>query len=342
MNPDLDALIQKYFDGDISEAQLASLQEQLKSEKASMHRFVENAYLHDRLRGLFQAQSALRAVAPLPARAEGQQPAVRLTRIHRFSITRRKLLTVAAIAAVALLVFANWKGSNNRVLAGVSELKRVIAANSLQGLRLYSIAEEPASNTGSIKRRRVESIEKKPVKPPLDRALLYVRGKQEFVLMRKTLGGEDFITGCDGESSWAISPDGPVRISNDLGRFNRDVPGHEFSMPLCNLNDALEQLQSVSDLALLPVEYGDADQDDHPEPRRLLVATKKRGQRGPRRVEITYFAESGVIEHVRCVDMPYGPEHITVQLSLLQTPSVPEDFFHHRTHHTPNREIEIE
>jgi hypothetical protein len=110
---------------------------------------------------------------------------------------------------------------------------------------------------------------------------------------------------------------------------------------MCHLSDALERLQSVSDLALLPIEDSDNDSEDA-ERRRLLVATKKRGQRGPRRVEITYFAASGLIESLRFVDMPYGPERVTVRLSLMPSPSLSEDFFHHRAHHAPDREIEIE
>jgi hypothetical protein len=334
MNPELAELIQKYLDGEISKQELRSLQDLLESDKGSLDCFIENAYLHDRLRGQFQAQSAIRIVdAPC---STTPQPAT-----FRFPISRRRILTGAAIAATALFAFALWKTGNSNALAGVSELRRVIAASSPQSIRVYSIDVEPISESLPSKRRRIDSDDKKPIKPPLDQAMLYIRGTQEFVLMRKTRRGEDFITGCDGQSSWAISPDGPVRVSDDLARFNRDVPGHEFSMPLCNLSDALEQLQSVSEIALLPVEYADADQENR-EPRRLLVATKKRGQRGPRRVEITYFAESGVIEHVRFVDMPYGPERITVRLSLTQTPALPDDFFTHHAHHATDREIEIE
>jgi hypothetical protein len=346
VKPELDERIPKYFDGEISEQELRSLQESLRSDKDSLDCFIENAYLHDRLRGQFQAQSAIQAIASSPRDLEHEKsinlaPASEEPRTIRFPISRRKLLTGAAIAATALLAFALWKESNTNALAGVSELQRVIAASSLQAIRAYSIDVEPMSEPSPPKRRRVEWDDRKPIKPPLDQARLVIRGKQEFVLMRKTRSGQDFITGCDGQSSWAISPDGPVRVSDDLTRFNRDVPGHEFSMPLCNLSDALLQLQAVSDIALLPVEYADEDQEIL-EPRRLLVATKKRGQRGPRRVEITYFAESGVIEHVRFVDMPYGPERITVLLSAMQPSTVPEDFFHHRNHHAPDREIERE
>lgn len=343
MTPETEELLQEYFDGDLSEDQFERLQQMLKNERPSLDRFVENAFLHDRLRGVFQAHSALCQIPPIPSEETflGEPSKIREKNSRNwFPGTRHKLLTIAAIAAAVLFIFAIWKSGNEQALAGVSELKRVIAASSLQAIRVYSMDVE-ALEAGSTKRRRAEIEERRPIKPPLDQAVLYVRGKQDFVLIRKTLSGEDFITGSDGQSSWAVAPDGPVRVSDDLGRFNRDVPGHEFAMPMCHLSDALERLQSVSDLALLPIEYSDNDSEDA-EPRRLLVATKKRGQRGPRRVEITYFALSGFIESLRFVDMPYGPERVTVRLSLMPSRSLSEDFFHHRAHHAPDREIEIE
>lgn len=340
MTPESEELLQKYFDGDLNDDEFEGLQQMLKNERPSLGRFVENAFLHDRLRGVFQAQSALRQIPSEDTCPDGPSKILKQQPRQWSPGTKRKILTSAAIAAAVLFVFAIWRSGNDQALAGVSELKRVIAANSLQAIRAYSMDVE-ALETGSNKRRRVEVEERRPIKPPLDQAVLYVRGKQDFVLIRRTLSGEDFITGSDGQSSWAISPDGPVRVSDDLARFNRDVPGHEFSMPLCHLRDSLERLQSVSDLALLPAEYSDGDSEDA-EPRRLLVATKKRGQRGPRRVEITYFADSGLIESLRFVDMPYGPERVTVRLSLMPTPSLPNNFFHHQNHHAPDREVERE
>ncbi len=81
-----------------------------------------------------------------------------------------------------------------------------------------------------------------------------------------------FITGCDGMRSWMIPPEGEVRVSRDLNKFNHDVPGHEYSMSLCNLSDALERLRSAFDVTVLPVEYEDAEAGS--ENLRLLVATR--------------------------------------------------------------------
>ncbi len=74
---------------------------------------------------------------------------------------------------------------------------------------------------------------------------------------------------------------GPIRISSDLKRFNRDVPGHEFSMSLCNLSEALEQLARAYDLNAVR-EDPQVEADVPGVSDRLLIATKRKGNPGPR------------------------------------------------------------
>ncbi len=63
------------------------------------------------------------------------------------------------------------------------------------------------------------------------------------------------------------------------------------------------------------------------EPSRLLVAVKKKGYRGPRRVEITYGATSGHIQQLRFIEMPYGPEKITIRITLFNEHNLPDIIF---------------
>jgi hypothetical protein len=37
--------------------------------------------------------------------------------------------------------------------------------------------------------------------------------------------------------------------------------------------------------------------------------------------------------------MPYGPERLTVRLTLMDEPNLPSDFFHHSHHHSSDQEI---
>lgn len=171
--------------------------------------------------------------------------------------------------------------------------------------------------------------------------MLHVRGGGQFVLVRKTADGRPFVTGSNGQTSWAVRPDGPVRFSSDLTRFNRDLPGHEHSMPLSNIHEGLERLREAFDVQLLPVESGDeANIDD--EPSRLIVAVKKRGFRGPKRVEVTYSVRSGLIRQMRFVEMPYGPARLTLRMTLVEEQPLGEAFFDHQSHHDADRTVEEE
>ncbi len=76
--------------------------------------------------------------------------------------------------------------------------------------------------------------------------------------------------------------------------------------------------------------------------RRLLVALKRRGQRGPRQVEVAYDAASDVLFAIRFVDMPYGSSRLTLRLEPLPGPAAARQavFFEHASHHDKTRPVE--
>jgi hypothetical protein len=250
--------------------------------------------------------------------------------------------TAAAIVAAMLLMAVLWKGfGETSASAAVVELNRIIAANAQPTDRTYQITLEEAA-LSPRRGERPESPERgRPPKPPMEGAVLHVRGGGQFVLVRKTAEGLPFVTGSNGQTSWAVRPDGPVRFSSDLTRFCHDLPGHEHSMPLINIRDGLERLRDAFDVQLLPVENGDeANVDD--EPSRLIVAVKKRGFRGPQRVEVTYSVRSGLIRQMRFVEMPYGPERLTLRMTLVEEQDLGAKFFDHESHHGSDRVVEEE
>jgi len=169
----------------------------------------------------------------------------------------------------------------------------------------------------------------------LEGAKLYVRGTDAFVLMRFLQDGTPFVTGSDGQVGWAIAPNGPVRVSQDKQRFNRDLPGHEHSIPLSNLSQGLTQIQKAYHVQIITSSPGDAgDEQDA-----VLVATKKRGERGPSRIEIQYASNSGRIAQMRFIEMPYGPERLTLRLTLIDELTLLESFFHHSHHHSSDHQV---
>ena len=135
---------------------------------------------------------------------------------------------------------------------------------------------------------------------------MHVGETNQFVLIRKTVDGLEFITGSNGRQSWAINTRGPVRVSSDIHHFDHDLPGHENSIPLTNLHDGLERLRQAYHVELSTVGPEEFESQAG-ETVRMLVAIKKPRERGPQRVEIAYESQTGRILHMRFVQMPYGP-----------------------------------
>ncbi len=325
-------LIDGYLDETLSPDEHAALARWLKAAPENAQEFARAVLLHDRLRGELLAQAA----------AESETA----SRLSRGSWPRRLRPLVAlagVLLAMAALVLVLLRGlAETPVSAAVVELNRLIVSSTRPTDRTYQITVEDRT----LSQARGPGSEPfdwgRPPKPPLDGAVLHVRGKNQFVLVRMTKEGLPFVTGSNGKTSWAARPDGPVRVSPDLTRFNRDVPGHEHAMPLSNIKEALERLRTAYEVQLLPVETAEGDVRSEERSTRLLVAVKKRGYRGPRRVEITYDVASGRIQQMRFIKMPYGPDRLTLRLDLNEERDLGAAFFDHASHHAADRTVELE
>lgn len=328
MTRDPSELVSRHFDDLLSEDEHRALQGWLRSAPEHVKEFARVALLHDRLRG---EQIAITLVSP----AQFHQPSpVRAASGWRW----RSLVLSSSVAAVIVggLLVALEVG---KTPAAATELQRLIAVQGKNLDRTYRIAVEDAL-VAQQKHPPVDD-DGRPPKPPLDGAVLHVRRGRQFVLIRRTADGQDFVTGCNGRTSWAVRPDGPVRVSADLTRFHRDLPGHEHDFPLMEIERGLAHLQRAYDIQLLPIENAD-DRAAADLPIRLLVAVKKRGHRGPRRVEISYAVRTGQIRQLRFVEMPYGPERLTVRLTQEEERPLGPDFFDHPSHHAADRVVEEE
>lgn len=347
MNDAAARLIGGYLDDLLTVQQHEELATWIKASPENAHRFASAIMLHDRLRNemvvsgnpLGISPACRSAVDEFAGKSEGvvtrkadAQPLAGTVVHHRSLIT---LLSTTALICMAVVLFYKSFG-NNAAIAAAGELQRLIELNAQPMDRTYQITVE--ETVLPRRGRRGPSPEDgRPPKAPMDGATLYVREGQQFVLRRITEAGP-FVTGCNGTFSWAVRPDGPVRSSKDLNRFNRDLPGHEHDMPLVNIHDGLERLRQAYDVQLLPVEDGENSEP----PSRLLVAVRHPKERGPRRVEISYEVESGLIRQMRFIEMPYGPESLTLRLTLLSEESLDERFFDHESHHDANRRVEVE
>ena len=252
-------------------------------------------------------------------------------------------VTAATACSLLLATIFLWHTLGQKTAsAAVSELNRIIAVTAKPGDRTYQMTVEEAMSPQPRGQGAKSPDHGRPPKPPMDGAVLHVRGGHQFVLLRMTQDGLPFVTGCNGQTSWAVRPDGPVRVSSDLARFSHDLPGHEHSMPLINIHDGLERLREAYEVQLLPVEEQEDKSSLEDEPSRLLVAVKKRSYRGPKRVEITYSVRSGLIRQMRFVEMPYGPQRLTLRMTLVEGQLLGETFFDHESHHAVDRVVEFE
>jgi len=330
VNPsDLD-LIHRYLDGEITEAQMLQLEQSLAGSIELRQEFVRISIIDEKLNEQLSKTALCDPTptptqSPTPSQAEIRLPAAPSAAVSWSSI-------MAMLASLALLLIALLIGSNRNQLSASQELQKMRKSLAL-GDRLYRVDVEQAVLPN--KKQIEQHDERRPPKPSLEGAKLYVRGTDEFVLMRFLQDGTPFVTGSDGQVGWAIAPNGPVRVSQDKQRFNRDLPGHEHSIPLSNLSQGLTQIQKAYHVQIIPSSPGDAgDEQDA-----VLVATKKRGQRGPSRIEIQYASNSGRIAQMRFIEMPYGPERLTVRLTLIDELTLPESFFHHSDHHSSNQQV---
>lgn len=340
-------LIDGYLDDVLTIEQHEELSAWIGSSPENARLFAAAVMLHDHLRNEMVISGERHSVSPPSRSAVDAVVGKNAEKVTRRAdalplagmIARRRsvitFLSTAVLICVAVVLFFKSFG-DSPTLAAAGELQRLIELNSQPMDRTYQITVE--ETVLPRRGRRGPSLEDgRPPKAPMDGATLYVRAGQQFVLRRITETGP-FVTGCNGTVSWAVRPDGPVRYSRDLNRFNRDLPGHEHDMPLVNIDDGLEHLRRAYDVQLLPVEDGESSEPAT----RLLVAVRHPRERGPRRVEISYEVESGLIRQMRFIEMPYGPESLTLRLTLLSEDLLNELFFDHESHHDANRRVEVE
>lgn len=323
--PDCEELVDRYLDDSLSTEEQTRLNEWVKSDPKNARQFASRAMLHDRLR------CELVVVAG--------DAKVTLSNNPR-SITRRRWPFAIASTACAVLLAASllWQAVDApSASAAMTELNRIIEASKMSVDRTFVISVFDAVVPPKHQDRRSPE-RRRPPKPSLDGAVLDVRGQDQFVLKRKTPQGEWFITGRNETTSWAIRPDGPVRSSSDLTEFARDLPGHEDGLPINNLHDGLEALRTAYDLEL-PTEP-DAESSD--EATRRMIAVRKPGFRGAKRVEILYDDSTGQISELRFDQMSYGPQRISLTMTATQSQTFPDTYFDHSHHHGPERVVEFE
>lgn len=317
MNPRDLELIHRYLDAEITESEFQELESALARSPELRQELVQATLLDEKLTHAMAKSMA----DPLAADVQLANAETPKEKRHRFSWSP----TVAFLATSALILASFFLISNRNPLNASQELNRMIKSLA-NGDRVFRIDVEQVVLPNKKQLEKYDNT--RPPKPSLEGAKLYLRGSDQFVLIRFRENGLPFITGSDGQIGWAIAPNDSVRTSPDPQEFNRDLPGHEHSIPLANLTQGLAQIQKAYSIQI--IQSPSSNQQEMQEA--MLIATKKPGERGPKRIEIQYDWHSGRITQIRFIEMPYGPERLTVRLTLMDELSLPENYFNH-THH---------
>jgi len=339
---EMELLISRQFDGELSLQEHQCLQEWINSDPEHAKTFVELAMLHDRLLARPQPEGVggefVSGAYKSPFLPSKNQQRVRWA-IGAFS-------SLAALMLISFFVFQMSQGTP--ALAAEIQLERLIEVARKSSDRTYLITtlDLPDDKRRRAKRNRnrlqkQNTRREKKAQAPVDGALLHLRGERSYVLNRRYANGDEFITGSDGNTSWSVPIQGRVRVSDNASRFQSGMPGNQHAIPFINLHDDLEQIRGAYNIQWLDSESD--SQASHLEQRCLIAQKKSPEHRGPKHVEIWFDADTGIITELLLDKLPQGkggPE--TVLLELIDQSELAEDFFEHTSHHDSNRKVKNE
>lgn len=317
---DIHRLIAGHLDSFLSADEEARLERLVTTDPNIALTLARAAMVHDRLRDLFREEPAI----------TGQRWAIPGTmEIQPIRSVRRWLaiFTAVAFALFFIVIFQSPSGSG---VATASAIERLIAAASSPVDREYRISVLDHGPHGSLP----------PVvsggrgrKPGIEGASLFVRGADQFVLIRRFGDGTEFITGSDGTTGWAVPPKGRVHLSQDPRRFRRGVPGEHEEVPFLDLRAGFDGLRRGYHLAL-ETEAG--------RQQRLEARRRGRRNRGPETVRV-WFDEAGVATRIEIEGLPIeeGMPR-SVAMSLVSQQDRDPAFYTHETHHLAERPVDWE
>lgn len=315
-------LIDGYLDETLSPDDSIRLQTLVKTSPEFARQLAGALMLHDRLRTESTLPEASSAV-DLRLSTSPAQPA------------RRWLWPGLSILAAALLLglFMLHDATVSTATAANLAVERLIAAASQPIDRMYRIR---ITDFGPGGPHPQVAADRGGVKPNVDGAELSVRGRDQFVLIRRFADGTPFVTGSDGEIGWAVPPTGRVHLSRDIRRFRRAVPGERDAIPFLDLQASLQELQRKYDLQLTA---GDAAAIGKESWSRLDAAKQPHVRGGAQRVSI-WFDAAGTAYRISLQGLPQGEPDGSphaVELELVTGRELPPNYFHHESHHAVDR-----
>lgn len=330
-SPDaLDDLMIRSFHGLASAADSAALTSLLKASSEARARYAAHAQLH----GLLASEAKAGTFA---ADREAFFADMEKTPAHAIIMRTRRWwwLSAAAAMIVGLFSLTLLLAPNN-----ASALNQVIAALDRSVDCSYVIkvidhgSDHPAPPIDQPDRGRF------PPAAFLDGARLYLRGTNQYLLEQYLPDHVIRLLGSNGQSSWSIRGDGPVRTSTDPYHFGAGVLAGKQKTPFLELRTQLEDLRQFYQLEQLkPV----TDPTTSIQLAGLRGSRHTTAQGGPKEIELWFDARSGQIHRIQLSGLPReagGPA--SIMLELTSTAPLPADFFQHQSHHDGSRPVESE
>lgn len=319
-HPSIDDLAPRLLHDLADDSERAELARLLAESPENRRRFLEHTGLH----GMLAREAKAGAFAECSTAFFHQLedlPARKSNRLAKIWLPAAAAV-LAACFAILMFLPAKAEAALDRVMTAMNEARD-------RTYRIEVIEPGPGGGASPPDRGRF------PPANHLDGAILWLRGRGEFVLSQTLPNGQNRMVGADGSMSWSMRGDGPVRVSVDPERFGRAIFDTSGDIAFLNPRTQLEALKQLYEI----------DWVDRASPHtwKLRGVRRSPDQGGPREIEIWFQPQSGLLERMILHELPRGkggPRSIAIILQ--STEPLPPDFFNHARHHEAGRIIQME
>ena len=332
LSTELEDLIFRALHGLTSDAEGALLARELAASSQAREVFAEHAMLHGFLASEAKAggfavdREAFFAALEYPPSA----PKILSTR-RWWWLSAAAAMIVGLLSLTLLLLPHNASAALDQVIAA---LDRPVDCNYV-----IRVLDRGADRQGGNPVDRPEHGRFPPA-AFLDGARLHLRGNSQYVLEQSLPDGITRTLGSDGQTSWCIRGDGPVRTSAYPYHFGAGLLGGRQDTPFLELRTQLEDLRRFYQLEWFTPP---ADPATTARLKGLRGSRHSSAHGGPREIELWFDPATCQIHRLVLNGLPRGAGGpASIALELTSSAPLASDFFQHQAHHEPSRQIEAE
>lgn len=238
----------------------------------------------------------------------------------------------ASFALCVLIVFFAYPTTS-----AMAAFDQVMGQFNAGGDRLYQVRVKKVKRGG--KQRLTPSSEDKPAiaakgnkrkgkenSTRFDRAALYMRGTDQFVLMEYRDDGAGFIKGSNGIDSWRVNSKGKGTVVGTKGEIKLPLASNARNMVFLDIAQSLEKLKEGYTISLLENQALKGQQGLWS---KIVAEKADHEQKGVKRV-LMYFDPQNYEIQKLVFDRAHlsgSRDLVKISLDLQSTEPLPEDFF---------------